>query len=103
VTTLYERVRTFGMSYRPFVGPVGSATQRPWPALDHERCSIALIFLPRAAIFTVWYVADRLPAARFSSSRVRKHRTGLPSCRAKMAAMIVYFPAPPLEPKPPPM
>ena len=50
-----------------------------------------------------WSVAERLPAAMFSSSRVRTHRTGRPSRIVNIDAMIECFPTLPFDPKPPPM
>ena len=86
-----------------FVGPVGFATHFPWPEFDHEVCSIAVMRPPFAPSRSCCRVAERFPAARFSSSRVRTQRTGLPRRIAKRDATIVYFPTPFFAPKPPPM
>ena len=56
-----------------------------------------------APIFSFWIVAFRLPAAVFSSRRVRAQRTGRPVRLASSAATNVYSPGSFLEPKPPPM
>jgi hypothetical protein len=57
----------------------------------------------RAPATSRWIVEFRFPAARFSSRRVRAHRTGRPVRFASSAAMNVYSPGSFLAPKPPPM
>ena len=64
---------------------------------------MAVISRPLPAMRICWSVAERFPAARFSSSRVRMHRAGRPSSIAKSDAMIEYLPTPPFDPNPPPM
>ena len=57
----------------------------------------------RAPTVSFWTVPLRLPAAKFSSRRVRAQRTGRPVRFASSAATYVYSPGSFFEPKPPPM
>ena len=86
-----------------FVGPVGFATHFAWPTLDQLSCSTAVMRPSFPPSFTRCNVAERLPAARFSSRRVRTQRTGARVRIERSEAMIEYFPTPPFEPNPPPM
>jgi hypothetical protein len=57
----------------------------------------------RAAARSRWIVEFRFPVARFSSRRVRAHRTGRLVCVASAMAMNVWAWAPFFAPNPPPM